>query len=68
MFGTPKSLLAILLVLAGAYLVTFGHHWAPVVLEYLPDTEFGFWTELVLPFLPMAFIGAGASLYVCGNR
>jgi hypothetical protein len=63
-----KLLLAAVLVLVGLYLIAFGHQWAPHALEYLPDTEFGFWVELIVPFLPMAFIGTGAALCVCGNR
>jgi len=56
------------LVLVGLYLIAFGHQWAPHALEYLPDTEFGFWVELIVPFLPMAFIGTGVALYIWGNR
>ena len=61
-------LVSVLLAMMGAYLFAFGGTWAPLALEILPDTEFGFWLELIVPFLPMAFIGFAAVLFVSGQR
>jgi hypothetical protein len=52
------------LAAVGIGLFVFGGAWAPFVLESLPDTEAGFWVELVVPFLPMVFIGFAAVLFV----
>ena len=45
----------------------FGSAWAPIVLEVLAGSEIGAWLELLVPFLPMLFIGIGAVLYVSRN-
>ena len=63
-----KSLVAAALVLSGLYLVVFGNSWAPTALELLPDTEPGYWLELIVPFLPVALIGFGAALFVSTHR
>ena len=52
------------LILVGFGMFALGHTWAPRALELLPDTPPGFWLELIVPFLPMAFVGAGALLLV----
>ena len=52
------------LILFGFGMFALGHTWAPRALELLPDTPPGFWLELIVPFLPMAFVGAGALLLV----
>lgn len=56
--------LSAMLVLVGLGLFAFGHAWAPLALELLPDTELGFWLELIVPFVPMVFVGGGALLFV----
>ena len=56
------------LILVGLGLFTLGHTWAPQALELLPDTSFGYWLELLVPFLPMAFVGGGALLLVGGRQ
>ncbi len=63
-----SSLLSGVLVLIGLYLFAFGQVWAPAALDFLPDTEIGFWIELIVPFLPMAFIASGAALSVSLRR
>ena len=40
-----------------------GATWAPSVLAFLPDSPVGYWLELVVPFLPMLFIGGGALVF-----
>jgi hypothetical protein len=62
-----KVIVAIALVLTGLYLALFGNAWGPWVFELLPDSEIGSWVELIVPFLPLAFIGAGAVLYTRNN-
>ncbi len=52
------------LILIGFGMFALGHTWAPRALDLLPDTPAGFWLELIVPFLPMAFVGAGALLLV----
>lgn len=59
--------LATLLLLTGFGLFAMGHTWAPVALEILPDNPVGYWLELIVPFLPMGFLGGGALLLV-GDR
>jgi len=63
-----KSLIAAALILIGLYLAAFGNAWGPIVFNYLPATELGSWLELVVPFLPMLFIGSGAALFVSPRR
>jgi len=67
MVSSAKIIAAIALVLTGLYLALFGNAWGPQVFELLPDSEIGSWVELIVPFLPMAFIGAGAALYTRNN-
>ena len=63
-----RLLIAVALVLIGLYLATFGNSWAPIVLELLPASELGAWLELIVPFLPMAFIGLGVALFASRRR
>lgn len=63
MAATVIKLCSALLVVGGLYLVGFGHSWAPMVLAALPATSLGAWIELLVPFLPIAFIGLGAALF-----
>ena len=62
--GHAIKLIATALVLAGLYLIAFGNSWGPWLFERLETTEFGLWLQLIVPFLPMLFIGLGAALYV----
>ena len=59
-----KLLIAVALVSTGLYLAVFGNSWGPFFFERLEVTEIGLWIELVIPFLPMVFIGLGAILFV----
>jgi hypothetical protein len=59
-----RRLVAVALVLMGLYLAAFGNSWTPSVLEWLSGSEIGAWVELIVPFLPMVFIGLGAVLFV----
>jgi hypothetical protein len=52
----------------GLYLAAFGNSWVPLVLELLPASEFGAWLELIVPFLPMLFIGFGAALFTAHRQ
>jgi len=63
-FRLAKTFIAVTMIVTGLYLIVFGNAWGPCVFELLPDSEFGFWMELIVPFLPMVFIGSGAALYV----
>ncbi len=65
---SARLLIAVVLVLMGLYLAAFGSSWAPLVLELLPNSEFGAWLELIVPFLPMLIIGFGASLFASHLR
>ena len=65
---SAQLFLAVALVLIGLYLATFGNSWAPIVLELLPASELGAWLELIVPFLPMVFIGFGAALFASRRR
>jgi hypothetical protein len=58
-----RNALSALLVLAGLALFAFGSAWAPAALAFLPDSPAGYWLELVVPFLPMLFIGGGALVF-----
>ena len=60
---TARALVAAALVVTGALMFAFGNAWAPAALEALPDNAAGAWLELLLPFLPMAMIIAGAVTY-----
>ena len=59
---------AVALVLFGLYLAAFGNSWGPIVFEMLPASEIGTWLELIVPFLPMVFIGFGATLFGLCHR
>ena len=63
-----RLLIAAALVLMGLYLAVFGNSWGPLVFELLPASEIGTWLELIVPFLPMAFIGFGAVLFTSRRR
>jgi hypothetical protein len=56
------------LILIGFGMFALGHTWAPLALELLPDTPPGYWLELIVPFLPMTFVGLGAWLLAGGGR
>jgi hypothetical protein len=58
-----QNALAALLTLSGLALFMFGNAWAPAVLAFLPDSPVGYWLELVVPFIPMLFIGGGALVF-----
>lgn len=58
-----RRLTAAGMILVGLYLAAFGNSWAPLVLEWLSGSEIGAWLELIVPFLPMVFIGIGAALF-----
>ena len=59
-----RRLIAAGMILAGLYLAAFGNAWAPIVLGWLSGSAIGAWVELIVPFLPMVFIGIGAALFV----
>ncbi len=63
MLKIAKPLIAVVMVLTGLYVVVFGNSWAPIAFELLAGSEIGAWLELVVPFLPMVFIGLGAVLF-----
>ena len=65
---SARLLIAVALVLMGLYLAAFGNSWVPLVLELLPASEFGAWLELIVPFLPMLFIGFGAALFTARRQ
>ena len=58
--GIARKLIAAALVLTGLYLLAFGNTWGPQLSAALEVTELGTWIGLVIPFLPMVFIGFGA--------
>ena len=62
-----RAILAALFVVIGLLMLVLGHTWAPLALEILPDTPTGYWLELIVPFLPLLFVGFGALIYA-GNR
>jgi hypothetical protein len=68
MQASLRSAFAAGLVLGGLGLFAFGSAWAPFALELLPDSPAGYWLELVVPFIPMAFVGSGAALFVAGRE
>ncbi len=68
MLKYAKPSIAAALVLAGLYLIAFGNSWAPIAFALLPETELGTWLELLVPFLPMPFVGLGAALFTWENR
>ena len=63
-----RTALSMMMMLFGLGLFAFGNTWAPAVLQLLPDTPAGFWLELIVPFLPMVFVGGGAMLFVGPRR
>lgn len=63
-----RALSATLCVLIGIFLFAFGSSWAPQALRLLPDTPVGSWIELIVPFLPMVFVGTGAAILVSVRR
>jgi hypothetical protein len=63
-----RTLIAMAMVLMGLYLAIFGHSWGPFVFELLPASEIGAWLELIVPFLPMVFIGFAAALFASRRR
>lgn len=63
-----RLLMAVALVLFGLYLAVFGDAWGPFIFEMLPESEVGSWLELIVPFLPMVFIGIGVALFVSRRR
>lgn len=63
-----RLLIAVALVSTGLYLAVFGNSWGPLIFELLSDSEFGTWLELIVPFLPMVFIGIGAALFSSRRR
>ncbi|MBG73267.1 MAG: hypothetical protein CMQ50_10305 [Gammaproteobacteria bacterium] len=60
--------IAIVMVFFGAYLLVFGNAWAPLVFQQLSGSTIGAWVELVVPLLPMVFIGGGAVLISSRRR
>ncbi len=63
-----RLLIAAALVLMGLYLAVFGNSWGPLVFELLPASEIGTWLELIVPFLPIVFIGFGMALFASRRR
>ncbi len=68
MFKIPKQLMAVALMFVGLCLAVFGNSWGPFLFEPLETTETGTWITLIVPFLPMVFIGSGAALLVSHHR
>ena len=62
MIRYAKAAIAVAMIAVGLCLAVFGHAWAPVAFELLAGSEIGAWLELVVPFLPVLFIGLGAAL------
>ena len=63
-----RLFIAAALVLMGLYLAVFGNSWGPLVFELLPASEIGTWLELIVPFLPIVFIGFGMALFASRRR
>ena len=61
--GISRRIIVIALVAAGFGLAVFGNAWGPLVFDWLPKSELGAWLELIVPFLPMLFIGLGAVVF-----
>ena len=68
MLSFAKHLLAVALILTGLYLAVFGNSWGPIAFEFLERSELGLWIELIVPFLPMVFIGLGATFFVSARK
>ena len=67
MLKIAKTLIAVAMVLTGLYMAIFGNSWGPIAFELLAGSEIGAWLELIVPFLPMVFIGFGAALFARRN-
>ncbi len=67
MLKIAKTLIAVAMVLTGLYMAVFGNSWGPIAFELLAGSEIGAWLELIVPFLPMVFIGFGAALFARSN-
>ena len=63
-----RMFVATALIVMGLYLAVFGNSWGPPVFELLSDSEFVRWLELLVPFLPMVFIGPGATLFASRSK
>ena len=68
MLQIAKLLMAVALVLIGLYLAVFGNAWGPFFFERLETTEAGRWVTLIVPFLPMVFIGIAAVFFASLRR
>jgi len=68
MLDFAKWLIAVAMILTGLCLAVFGNTWGPIVFELLEGSDIGAWTELIVPFLPMVFIGFGAALFVSARK
>jgi len=54
-------------IVFGLALFVFGSWWSPFVLELLSGSRLGSWLELIVPFLPMLFVGLGAMFLPYGR-
>lgn len=54
-------------IVFGLVLFVFGSWWAPFVLELLSGSRLGSWLELIVPFLPLLFVGLGAMFLPYGR-
>lgn len=63
-----KLLVSLALILTGLYMAVFGNTWGPFLFERLETTEAGTWVTLIVPFLPMVFIGMGATLFAARRK
>ncbi len=68
MINIARQFTAAALVLIGLYLAIFGNSWGPLLFEPLETTEIGTWITLIVPFLPIVFIGSGAALFAAHHR
>lgn len=68
MLSFAERLAAVAMILTGLYLAVFGSSWGPIAFEFLERSEVGLWIELIVPFLPMVFIGFGAVLFVSARK
>lgn len=68
MLRLARLFVAAVLILTGLYLAIFGDAWGPRVFELLSDSTLGEWLGLIVPFLPMAIIGLGATLFTTSHR
>ncbi len=63
-----RLLIAAALILFGLYLAVFRNSWGPLIFGMLPESEIGAWLELIVPFLPLVFIGIGVALFASHRR